>query len=446
LLSIYMSSAGDANVTNVVIEPRSLGPGQTDGPTEVTISLRVTSSQVLETVWVDADRARSDGVVFTQATLVLEHGDNPHSGTWRGVISFPPNLPDGDYVISYNAFAQGSHRPLVRIQESLIGNVSVQRSTILDTQRPEILSPEVESHVIHVPSTGNSYVSVSAEVRDNIGVVFVAAIGWMNVPQNYSILGEGNIPQLSLESGNNNTAQSGRWTGRLIIPRQYPSGEYHIHFYAFDAAGNMTVSEDNLTLSVETTTSVSDSVAPTRVPSSVAPTRVPSSVAPAGQVETGGDGHAITFAFHGPATLQNITSDSGECEIRISVPRRVVIGCECPQNSAYRVEQDSTGREQVHRQLISLPKILKSKKTVIPILSIAAIVIAGAILASYFTYSFQDNKCNSWLTRLQNQILSINSELNVGPSKSQGITDRIDTMAADFNKEISAYNEECGRK
>lgn len=38
-----------------------------------------------------------------------------------------------------------------------------------------------------------------------------------------------------------------------------------------------------------------------------------------------------TLTFHGPVTVQNMTSESGKCVVRISVPGRVVINCECPQ-------------------------------------------------------------------------------------------------------------------
>ena len=39
-------------------------------------------------------------------------------------------------------------------------------------------------------------------------------------------------------------------------------------------------------------------------------------------------------------------SESGECEVRVSVPGRVIIDCECQQKSANRQEDEDTRREQ----------------------------------------------------------------------------------------------------
>jgi hypothetical protein len=426
-----MSLGGVPTVSSVVIEPATLRPGQTD----VRTSIRVTSNVVIHELRALVDRSQFGNIM--NIPLFLQQGSNPGEGTWSCTISIPPNIPDGEYSINYLYLnpTNGGLDPLefTSLTESQTRTVRLQRSTTPDTEPPDIVSYDIQPRVMQVSSNAYTYnyLSVSAIVRDNVGTVFVKATarasGAPNVPPTtFSV--QGRIPQMSLDLGDNNTAQSGRWTG-TIIPTDIHGGQLRINFYAFDAAGNMTdtrnLSDRNLTVAVEPTVSGSAAVSATR----------------------GTNGRAATtFTFPGPAAIQNITSESGECQVRISVPGRVVIDCECPQKSANRLEDEDTGRELGGGwSRIPLPRVSGSKNTTILILSIAAVIIAGVAIATYFTYSFQDSKCNSWLTRLQNLILGINTELNE-PSKNQTQTDRINTMAAQFSTEISRFHEQCGTR
>lgn len=315
-----MSSGEVHNLTSVVIDPTTL---HSTLQTEVRTSIGVTSNVVIDELYVYVNRPHFGYLMKTQ--LFLRQGNNPGEGTWSSVLSFPPNIPDGEYSIEYlYVSADGGLRPLdvISSTENQTRNVRLERSTTPDTEPPEIVSYDIQPRVVQVPSNIGSYyiLDVSAIIRDNVGTVFVTATGrtsggvgvaHVNVYTTPSF--GGHIPQMYLERRDNNTAQSGRWVGSIHV---WTDGiideQLRINFYAFDAVGNMThtrnLSDKNLTVAIERAVSPSTS-------------------------DTNGAA-VTTITFPGPAAIQNITSESGECQVRISVPRRVIINCECPQKSA----------------------------------------------------------------------------------------------------------------
>ena len=76
-----------------------------------------------------------------------------------------------------------------------------------------------------------SYFSVSAMVRDNVGVVFVTATARKSRAPGLAPGTHVEGLQMSLDSGNNNTTQSGRWTGRIPIFEETGGGQLRINFY-----------------------------------------------------------------------------------------------------------------------------------------------------------------------------------------------------------------------
>lgn len=158
-----------------------------------------------------------------------------------------------------------------------------------------------------------------------------------------------------------------------------------------------------------------------------------------------------TFTFTGPVTVKNTASESGECQIRISVLGRVTMNCECTGKLSNKEVPGTLSRIGEARHILptGISKTMGYSAAVTLILSLAAIVIAGGILAAYFVFSEQDDKCSLWLTRLQNQILGliVMSQVNDGPSsQTQSQIDRTNSMAAQYSTEISRFNNECGMK
>lgn len=101
---------------------------------------------------------------------------------------------------------------------------------------------------------------------------------------------------LLLEQGGN--PRSGVWTGTLSFPPEVPDGNC------------------NIRVSVE--------IGGTEQPNAINI----GNVLLARSDSTGTDDRLTTFTFRGPITVQNTTSESGECEIRISVRGPVTIDCE----------------------------------------------------------------------------------------------------------------------
>lgn len=528
-----MASSGRPNVTEVELDPTRIEPGIN----HFRVSLRASfSDEDIIAVNCISTLQRGDGSVQFEGLLSLYQGDSSRNGRWSGEVSIPSNMPDGDYSVYCGIFARGSGPGSLRpLSNSMLGNITLQRTTIPDNIPPQVTAPTVEPRIIGGPSNTDSYISVSATASDDMHVMLVYAIG-IQVSGPSSIGGPPDAPYMSLEEGNFENG-NGRWSGRLHVHRWLANGEYRIDFYAFDAKGNFAQSSESPTIRIER----ADVVSPTIVASSIAvepqilrpresqvalsvratdregvqsvvanvmPSSTGSSqigsvnlqrsggtavngiwtgsfVFPpnaadgeyritfnaadmAGNSTSGGlvgvtlqrqgQGQHVpptesstTFTFPGPASIRNVTSESGECEVRVSVPQRVVIDCECPQKSANRDGgEEGTRREQqmVGQSRIPLPRIPSNKNTVMLILSIVFIVIAGGILAASISYIQHDNKCNSWLTGLQNQILGLfaMTQLNEGPSQTQDQTNRINTMAAEYNTEKSRFNEECGTR
>jgi hypothetical protein len=105
-------SGEDPSVTDVSIEPTTLTAGQTD----ITISVRITSSIDVSAVTVGSE--------VGHGSMVLEQGGNPGSGMWTGIVPFPQWAPDGNYDITVTVVTDIKQQPNV----ISIGKVLLTRS------------------------------------------------------------------------------------------------------------------------------------------------------------------------------------------------------------------------------------------------------------------------------------------------------------------------------
>jgi hypothetical protein len=237
------------------------------------------------------------GSVYPQmsARMRFEQGDAAQNGTWVGTLAVWRSHRNGVYRINIYAFdaagnlastSNDDHPPTLILERTEFDNVPPIIVPNSSGVQPTTLEPE------------ESEITLSLRATDNRAVQSVTAIISPSSP------GSSQLGTTALQRSSG-TTQDGTWTGRFAFPRGTPDGVYHINFRVVDVNGNST----------DTTTN-----APTVVTLLPRNREVTSTHQQLGRT---------IFTFPAPATVQSITSESGECVIEVSVRGRVIINCEC---------------------------------------------------------------------------------------------------------------------